>query len=162
MLWLLCLEKCIIFTLICINDTDRSECGCWNWIWLRNSAKYADEKFVKNKRWLCKYCPAIPRGTIWTTTAMNLCCLILSYRLWIRRQIDGVFWSRSPSMLQPVQCRSVLWHMWCILYIWDIPVRTGLIKWKHFPRYYKPFGRGIPLTKASEAELWRFLWSAPE
>ena len=40
-------------------------------------------------------------------------------------------------------------------------------KWKHFMRYW-PFVRGIhqspvvPLTKASDVELWCFLWSAPE
>ena len=40
-------------------------------------------------------------------------------------------------------------------------------KWKHFPRYW-PFvwgshrSRWIPHTKASDAELWCFLWSAPE
>ena len=43
----------------------------------------------------------------------------------------------------------------------------GVIKWKHFPRYW-PFvreftgQRWIPLTKASDAGLWYFLWSAPE
>ena len=42
-----------------------------------------------------------------------------------------------------------------------------VIKWKHFPRYW-PFvrestgHRWIPLTKPSDAELWYFLWSAPE
>ena len=40
-----------------------------------------------------------------------------------------------------------------------------VIKWKHFQRYW-PFVRGIhrwiPRPKASDAELWRFLWSAPE
>ena len=42
-----------------------------------------------------------------------------------------------------------------------------VIKWKHFPRYW-PFVRGIhrspvvPLTKASDAMFWCFLWSAPE
>ena len=39
-----------------------------------------------------------------------------------------------------------------------------VIKWKHFPRYW-PFVLGIhrsPLTKASKAELWCFLLSAPE
>ena len=42
-----------------------------------------------------------------------------------------------------------------------------VIKWKHFPRYW-PFvwgihrDRWIPRTKASDAELWCFLWSAPE
>ena len=42
-----------------------------------------------------------------------------------------------------------------------------VIKWKHLSRYW-PFVRGIhwsrwiPRTKASDAELWCFLWSAPE
>ena len=42
-----------------------------------------------------------------------------------------------------------------------------IIKWKHFPRNW-PFVRGIhrsrciPHTKASDAELWCFLWSASE
>ena len=38
---------------------------------------------------------------------------------------------------------------------------------KHFPRYWPLWGdftghRWFPLTKASDAELWCFLWSAPE
>ena len=42
-----------------------------------------------------------------------------------------------------------------------------VIKWKHFPRNW-PFVRGIhrsrwiPQTKASDTELWCFLWSASE
>ena len=44
--------------------------------------------------------------------------------------------------------------------------RDDVMKWKFFPRYW-PFMRGIrrspiPLTKASESGLWRFLWSAHE
>ena len=40
----------------------------------------------------------------------------------------------------------------------------GVIKWKHFPRYWPLWGeftvhRWIPRTKASDAELWYFLWS---
>ena len=47
------------------------------------------------------------------------------------------------------------------------PSHDDVIKWKHFPRYW-PFLRGthrsrwIPHTKASDAELWCFLWSASE
>ena len=45
-----------------------------------------------------------------------------------------------------------------------------VIKWKHFPRYWPFFSlwgestgdRWFPLTKANDAELWCFLWSAPE
>ena len=40
-------------------------------------------------------------------------------------------------------------------------IHDDVIKWKHFPRYW-PFVREIPLTKASDAELWCFLWSALE
>ena len=46
-------------------------------------------------------------------------------------------------------------------------LHDDVIKWKHFLRYW-PFVREstghwwIPLTKASDAELWCFLWSAPE
>ena len=42
--------------------------------------------------------------------------------------------------------------------------QDDVIKWKHF-RCYWPFVLGIhrwiPLTKASDADLWCFLWSAP-
>ena len=46
-------------------------------------------------------------------------------------------------------------------------LHDDVIKWKHFPRNW-PFVRGIhrsrwiPHTKASDAELWCFLWSASE
>ena len=41
-----------------------------------------------------------------------------------------------------------------------------VIQWKHFPRYWQFCGeftgpRWIPRTKASDAERWCFLWSAP-
>ena len=66
-----------------------------------------------------------------------------------------------------------LWYKGTWLYIF-IAVKLSyfeqhndVIKWKHFSRYW-PFvreihrSRWIPLTKASDAELWCFLWSAPE
>ena len=46
-------------------------------------------------------------------------------------------------------------------------LHDDVIKWKHFSRNW-PFVRGIhrsrwiPHTKASDAELWFFLWSASE
>ena len=44
---------------------------------------------------------------------------------------------------------------------------NGTAMVKYFPRYWPFFRvttghRWIPLAKASGAELWRFLWSAPE
>ena len=61
------------------------------------------------------------------------------------------------------------WSQWRIWHIWmdsQMPElitasHDDVIKWKHFPRYW-PFVRGIhrwiPHTKASDAELWCFLW----
>ena len=46
-------------------------------------------------------------------------------------------------------------------------MHDDVIEWKYFPRYW-PFVRGsmrhrwIPLTKASDAGFWCFIWSAPE
>ena len=40
-----------------------------------------------------------------------------------------------------------------------------VIKWRHFTRYWLfawGIHRWIPLTKASDAQLWCFLWSAPQ
>ena len=42
-----------------------------------------------------------------------------------------------------------------------------VIKWKNFPRYWPLWGEftgpgWIPLIKASDMELWCFLWSVPE
>ena len=42
-----------------------------------------------------------------------------------------------------------------------------VIKWKHLPRYGPLWGeltghRWIPITKATDAELWCLIWSAPE
>ena len=47
------------------------------------------------------------------------------------------------------------------------PIHNDFIKWKHFLRYRPLWGkstghRWIPITKASDAELWLFLWSTPE
>ena len=53
-----------------------------------------------------------------------------------------------------------------LLWMWTI-IHDDVIKWKHFPRNW-PFVRGIhrsrwiPHTKASDAELWCYLWSASE
>ena len=54
---------------------------------------------------------------------------------------------------------SAKWRPFCL--------SLNVIKWKQFLRYW-PFVRGIhrsrwiPHTKARDAELWCFLWSAPE
>ena len=48
----------------------------------------------------------------------------------------------------------------CFTEWWWLNIRDDVIKWKHFPRYWS-FVRGIhwwiPLTNASDAELWCFL-----
>ena len=61
-----------------------------------------------------------------------------------------------------VQLMTLFLPHWWWLSRWH----DDVIKWKHFPRYW-PFvrvihrHRWIPLTKASDAEFWCFLWSIP-
>ena len=51
--------------------------------------------------------------------------------------------------------------------LWNISYNYDVMKWKHFQRYW-PFvreftgPRWIPRTKASDAGVWCFLWSACE
>ena len=76
--------------------------------------------------------------------------------------------SGVPTTTQPTH-HVPFWLFWCGLRfccaIHDVN-HDDVIKWKHFPRYW-PFVRGIhrsrwiPRTKASDAELWCFLWSTP-
>ena len=70
---------------------------------------------------------------------------------------------------KPLSSSDMTCHFqWCLIYTdrTSIP-HDDVIKWKHFPRNW-PFVRGIhrsrwiPRTKASDAELWCFLWSASE
>ena len=63
------------------------------------------------------------------------------------------------TMIKILLCYVLCYVMLCY--------HDDVIKWKHFPRNW-PFVRGIhrsrwiPRTKASDAELWCLLWSAPE
>ena len=55
------------------------------------------------------------------------------------------------------------WAPVCVLKVYH----DDVIKWKHFPRFWLLCGeftghRWIPLTNASDSELWCFLWSVPE
>ena len=59
-------------------------------------------------------------------------------------------------------------YLVCDNCIWDIVQENiDVVKWKHFhvigPLWGESIGdRCIPLTKASDAELWHFLWSAEQ
>ena len=82
----------------------------------------------------------------------------------------GLVWQKQVSRAGTSNYTPLyLWYVNtcpCFLYrFWH--THDDVIKWKHFPRYW-PFVRGIhrsrwnPRTKASDAELWCFLWSARE
>ena len=63
--------------------------------------------------------------------------------------------SRPESILCYHGSRSILiWNTLGEFYLWHFPSRPiFLLSWCY---------RWIPLTKASDAELWCFLWSVPE
>ena len=89
-------------------------------------------------------------------------------------RVTGPFWGEPPVTGWQQRAFVKLW--WCFFYASLNNLSTkqsgsqwhdDAIKWKHFPRYW-PFVRGIHRsrwichTKASDAELWWFLWSASE
>ena len=82
-----------------------------------------------------------------------------TYYIWHRIMSDpGVVcldWWTDFTSFHPINV--------CIFVQWgDFGSHDDIIKWKPFPCYW-PFVRGIHhRTKASDTELWCFLWSAPE
>ena len=80
-----------------------------------------------------------------------------------------------PIDMERKGCESIIHDIDCEHCVGSVDVRDAdrmtshddVIKWKHFPRYW-PFvrrihrSRWIPRTKASDAELCGFLWSASE
>ena len=96
------------------------------------------------------------------------------------RSVNGALWNMEQVhsgsiVLGHVLCGCLstpigIGHLREVFYEKDVRAATchdDVIKEKHFPRYW-PFvwgihrSRWIPHTKASDAELWCFLWSASE
>ena len=74
------------------------------------------------------------------------------------------------NVMFTIHSRKDAHDLLCFVLLWlchQILLHDDVIKWKHFPRNW-PFVRGIhrsrwiPRTKASDAELWCFIWSASE
>ena len=90
----------------------------------------------------------------------------------ILNRLTGEFPAQRASKAEKV---SIWWRHHVTLTDWDISpfppfdliyftLHDDVIKWKHFPRYWtfvQIYTLWIPLTKASDAKLWCFLWSAP-
>ena len=91
---------------------------------------------------MCKHCGRLHTYLI---TAQTVCSYAVT---------PGIFTCCSLPMRYAPGC-VLLWLFSC-----------DVIKWKHSPRHWPLCGEftghgRIPLTKASDAELWWFLWSAP-
>ena len=132
--------------------------------------------------------PLHPLGhwTAWTTPGsrhqIKLMSLLMSSGLVIRRKSDpNTKYGRSAVF----RGHLFSWSLRCFDFqvLSTLPIGScdgmvsiesewwllhdDVIKWKHFPRHWPLCGeftghRWIPRTKASDAELWCFLWSAPE
>ena len=78
--------------------------------------------------------------------------------------LNGTFHSKNGKSI-PTGIKHVCFYLNNMYGVTLWPMHDGVIKWRHFPRYW-PFvreftgPRWIPHTKASDAELWCFLWSA--
>ena len=84
--------------------------------------------------------------------------------------VSSTAWSYPIMYAKYQNCRHILRHDNSVENCrWDkSSPHDDVIEWKHFLRYW-PFVRGIhrspvnsPHTKASDVELWRFLWSTAE
>ena len=76
-------------------------------------------------------------------------------------------YTSNDKLLIIIDCSQCVTRPMCEWHSLEMKMCVKLddvIKWRHSPRYW-PFVRGIPrwipLTKASDAELWCFFWSAP-
>ena len=83
-------------------------------------------------------------------------------------ELDNLF-STGNKRQQNTENADRVHNSWvhCVWYNIAGSLHDDVIKWKHFrvtgPLWGESTGdRRIPLTKASDAELWCFLWSAPE
>ena len=105
---------------------------------------------------------------LWRTVDRSLPRLTGAFlRAWLRLH-HGAFWGCAPAPLTKLDL--IDWLIDCISEgCWSMRCRghDDVIKWKNVLHYW-PFVRGIhrsrwiPRAKASDAELWCFLWSAPE
>ena len=101
-------------------------------------------------------------------------CHILWYWLYIKVSCDYISEHMEPYTvlsITPTKALHQRSHWYVSKYIvsrlqhqhgWCGDIHDDVIKWKHFPRHW-PFVIGeLPAQKVSDAELWCFLWSAPE
>ena len=101
-----------------------------------------------------------------TIMVVFLCDLIISF---INHLAKMIYECVCVWNLGQIAWKIISWCYKCFI-VFPFKVsfwHDDVIKWKHFPRYW-PFVRGIhrslwiPRTKASDMELWCFLWSALE
>ena len=90
--------------------------------------------------------------------------------LWRRTMHEWVMnnhyqmWIAQGRCINMIRTPSKQWGVFDNVYI--LISNDDIIKWEHFPRYWPLWGeftgpQWIPLTKASDAELWYFLWYVP-
>ena len=158
--------------LIPLTKASDAELWCFLWSsWTNGRANNGDAGDLKRHR-------AHYDVTVIITFVMSL-FLVISCELFtyiIQNWFNGINFPGGVSQLLE-SFRNVFS---CVLYwVWVRSSATqpqqimaqrkhdDVIKWKHFPRNW-PFVRGIhrsrwiPHTKASDAELWCFIWSASE
>ena len=131
-----------------------------------------------NSRWVSEKDPYIPL-LFSVSFSWNIMLLLRHWRCMITRSsrrihnfLKNKYKNRNVTIFHDI-LQVILNPAWSLsdlpyskLFVY-FPVHDDVIKWKHFPRHRPLWGeftghRWIPLTMASDAELWFFLWSAPE
>ena len=116
--------------------------------------------------WFCIPCIAIRSRQNMQTFNLISTYVNLQFLFFMSQSISLVLifrqWYLDNHMIHMVSVKQILRILWNAS-LKSTTVHNDVIKWKLF-RVTSPFTgrRRIPLTKASDAKLWRFLWSAPE
>ena len=111
----------------------------------------------------------------WVSVLAYFLCLVAMHwgvTINARRQWNAIIamikrWMSFEPLHELPQICPLSWSQVFVVRCLTILLHDDVIKWKHFPRNW-PFVRGIhrsrwiPHTKASDVELWGFLWSASE
>ena len=101
--------------------------------------------FTNHKGWwfCCKYVDIVQQNS---RVSADLDAMMF---MWSHNNDEDI---KSPWVTISLQCSDLGPHQ---------SFHDDVTQGKHFPRYW-PFVWGIHRSKASDAELWCFLWSAPE
>ena len=117
---------------------------------------------------IIQFCRSKHMCHTWRSEEYNGRTLMSTIFVWFIKTVRTLSHESKPLNNNPYPCfvLTPLPHATSHGISRNVSIHDDVIKWKHFPRCWPFVGeftghRWIPRTKASDVELWCFLWSAP-